>query len=43
MQQYACIDFEKLFNYIKSFESVGDMKNMFCSNVHFKLKRNLDD
>ena len=26
----------------KSFESDGDMKNMFCSNFHFKLKRNLD-
>ena len=21
----------------------GDLKNMFCSNFHFKLKRNIDD
>ena len=43
MQQYVCIDFENIFDYAKSFESDGDMKNMFCSNFHFKLKRNLDD
>ena len=43
MQQYVCIDFENIFDYTKSFESDGDMKNMFCSNFHFKLKRNLDD
>ena len=43
MQQYVCIDFEDIFDYTKSFESDGDMKNMFCSNFHFKLKRNLDD
>ena len=43
MQQYVCIDFENIFDYTKSFESDGDMKNMFCSNFHFKLKRNLDN
>ena len=43
MQQYACIYFENILSYIKSFESDADMKNMFCSNLHFKLKRNLDD
>ena len=43
MQQYVCIDFENIFDYSKSFESDRDMKNMFCSNFHFKLKRNLDD
>ena len=43
MQQYVCIDFENIFDYTKSFESDGDMKNMSCSNFHFKLKRNLDD
>ena len=43
MQQYVCIDFENIFDYAKSFESDGDMKNMFCSNFHFNLKRNLDD
>ena len=42
MQQYVCRDFENIFYYTKSFESDGDMKNMFCSNFHFKLKRNLD-
>ena len=31
------------FDYTRLFDSVGDMKNMFCSNFHFKLKRNLDD
>ena len=43
MQQYVCIDFENTFDYKKSFESDGHMKNMFYSNFHFKLKRNLDD
>ena len=43
MQQYVCTDFENIFDYTKSFESDGDMKNMFCRNFHFKLKRNLDD
>ena len=43
MQQYVCIDFENFFDYTKSFVSDGDMKNMLCSNFHFKLKRNLDD
>ena len=43
MQQYVCIGFENIFYYIKSFESDGDMENIFCSNFHFKLKRNLDD
>ena len=43
MQQYVCIDFENIFDYTKSFESDGNMKNMFCSNFHFKLKRNLDN
>ena len=40
MQQYVCIDLENIFDYTKLFESDGDMKNMFCSNFHFKLKRN---
>ena len=43
MQQYTCIYFENILNYKKSFESDADMKNMFCSNLHFKSKRNLDD
>ena len=43
MQQYVRIDFENIFYYTKSFGSDGDMENMFCSNFHFKLKRNLDD
>ena len=42
MQQYVCIDLENIFDYTKLFESDGDMKNMFCSNFHFKLKRNLE-
>ena len=40
MQQYVYIDFENIFHYAKSFESDGDRENMFCSNFHFKLKRN---
>ena len=43
MQQYVCMDFENIFDFRKSFESDDDMKNMFCSNFHFKLKRNFDD
>ena len=43
MQQYVSIGFENIFYYIKSFESDGDMENIFCSNFHFKLKRNLND
>ena len=43
MQQCVCIDFENIFDYTKSFESDSHMKNMFCSNFHFKLKSNLDD
>ena len=43
MQQYICRGFENIFYYIKSFESDGDMENIFCSNFHFKLKRNLDE
>ena len=42
MQQYVCIDLENIFDYTKLFESDGDMKNMFCSNFHFKLTRNLE-
>ena len=43
MRQYVCIVFENIFDYTKPFESDGDMKNIFCSNFHFKLKRNLHD
>ena len=37
----ASVDFENIFDYTKSFD--GDMKNMFCSDFHYKLKRKLDD
>ena len=43
MRQYVCIVFENIFDYTKPFESDDDMKNIFCSNFHFKLKRNLHD